>query len=209
MDLLKKAMAFANEAHKGQKDKAGNDYVTHPIWVSNHLSDLKCKIVGLLHDTVEDSNVTLEDIEKEFGKEIRDAVDSLTKRENEDYLGYVERASKNPIAKEVKIMDIRNNMDLTRIEGEPKESDFWRLENKYKPAYRLLTGHNLLLSEQIDTDLNDNEIKHLLFNILSKRLKFERIDRNIEYILKDYSTAVSDDLAKFVKGVLSGEILCD
>lgn len=209
MELLEKAYEFAKKAHEGQKDKAGNEYITHPLWVSNHLDDLKCKVVGLLHDTVEDSLVTLEDIEKEFGKEIKDAVDALTKRDGEDYLGYVLRASQNPISKQVKIMDIRNNMDLTRINGEPTDSDFWRLENKYKPAYRMLTGHNLLLNEQINTNLSDFEIKHLLFNLLSKRLKFERIDRNIEYILKDYSTAVSDELKTYVEGVLNGEILCD
>ena len=106
-------------------------------------------------------------------------------------------------------MDIRHNMDLSRTNSEPTDSDFWRIENKYKPAYRMLTGHNLFLSEQIDSNLCDAEIKHLLFNILSKRLRFERIDLNIEYILKDYSTAISDPLRDYIKGVLDGEILCD
>ena len=209
MDNLALAYEFAKEAHKGQKDRAGNDYITHPVWVSEHLADTNCKIVGYLHDTVEDSNVSLDEIEEKFGKEIRDAVDALTKREGEVYLGYVSRICQNPIAKEVKIMDIRHNMDLSRTNSEPTDSDFWRLENKYKPAYRMLTGHNLFLSEQIDSNLCDAEIKHLLFNILSKRLRFERIDLNIEYILKDYSTAISDPLRDYIKGVLDGEILCD
>ena len=77
-------------------------------------------------------------------------------------------------------------MDLSRVPN-IKDKDLFRIENKYKPAYRMITGHNLLLSEQLDTKLSDYEIRHLLFNILSKRLKFERIDSNIEYILKGYS----------------------
>lgn len=209
MDIVKKAYEFANKAHMGQKDKAGNDYITHPLWVSNHLDTETLKVAALLHDTVEDTNTTLEDISHEFGTEIKEAIDSLTKRENEDYLGYVERAKNNPIAKEVKIMDIRHNMDLSRVDGEPTDADFFRIENKYKPAYRLLTGHNLLLSEQLDTKLSDLELRHLLFNILSKRLKFERIDRNIEYILKGYSNSISDELKDYIEGVLKGEILCN
>lgn len=208
MNILEKAYEFAKEAHEGQKDRAGNDYFTHPEWVSNHLKNEDEKVVALLHDTVEDANVPLEEIEKEFGHDISLAVDAITKREGEDYLGYIERVIKNPLAKAVKIIDIRHNMDLSRVEGEPTQADFWRLENKYKPAYRMLTGHNLLLTEQIDTDLNDLVLKHLIFNALSKRLKFDRIDSNMEYILKDYSNAVSDELKEYLEGVLRNEVLC-
>ena len=99
-------------------------------------------------------------------------------------------------------------MDLSRVPN-IKDKDLFRIENKYKPAYRRITGHNLLLSEQLDTKLSDYEIRHLLFNILSKRLKFERIDSNIEYILKGYSNAISDPLKDYIEGVLKDEILCD
>ena len=103
---------------------------------------------------------------------------------------------------------LKHNMDLSRINSLPTDKDFWRLENKYKPAYRMLTGHNLFLNEQINTNLSDLELKHLLFNCLSKRLKFERIDSNIEYILNDYSNAISDELKSYIEGVLDNEILC-
>lgn len=202
MDILDMAYEFAKKAHEGQKDRSGNDYITHPVWVANHLMDTNLKVVAYLHDVVEDSDITLDEIENNFGLDIRNSIDSLTKRKDEDYLGYIERLMKDPIAKEVKIMDIRHNMDLSRINQKPTEADFWRIENKYKPAYRMLCGHNLLLSEQIDSNLCDLEIRHLLFNILSKRLKFERIDSNIEYILNDYSNAISDSLKDYIEGVL-------
>lgn len=202
MDILEKALEFAKMAHEGQKDKSGNPYINHPIWVSNHLDLDTEKVVALLHDVVEDTKYTLDDIEKEFGKEIRDSIDAITKRDGEDYLGFIERCSKNPIAKKVKIMDIRHNMDLSRSNLEPTDSDFWRLENKYKPAYRLLTGHNLFISEQIDTNLNDFSLKHMIWNLYSKRFKDDRIEKNMEYILNDYSTSVSDPLKSFLEGEL-------
>jgi hypothetical protein len=136
------------------------------------------------------------------------AIDALTKRDGEDYLGYIERLMKNPIAISVKRMDLIHNMDLSRVPN-VLGKDLFRIENKYKPAYRMITGHNLLLSEQLDTKLSDYELRHLLFNILSKRLKFERIDSNIEYILKGYSNAISDPLRAYIEGVLKDEILCD
>ena len=105
-------------------------------------------------------------------------------------------------------MDLIHNMDLSRVPN-VLGKDLFRIENKYKPAYRMITGHNLLLSEQLDTKLSDYELRHLLFNILSKRLKFERIDSNIEYILKGYSNAISDPLRAYIEGVLKDEILCD
>ena len=208
MSLVIKAYEFAKNAHKGQKDFAGNDYITHPIFVQAHLDSDILKICGYLHDTVEDTNVTLEEIDKIFGSEVRSAIDALTKREGEDYLEYIERLMKNPIAVSVKRIDLIHNMDLSRVSS-IKDKDLFRIENKYKPAYRRITGHNLLLSEQLDSKLSDYEIRHLLFNILSKRLKFERIDSNIEYILKGYSNAISDPLKDYIEGVLKDEILCD
>lgn len=202
MDILEKALDFATKAHEGMKEKSGLDYINHPIWVKNHLNSETEKVAALLHDVVEDSFISLDEIEKNFGKEMKDIIDSLTKRDGEDYLEYIERCMKNPVAKNVKIIDIRHNMDLSRLDREPTDEDLFRIQNKYKPAYRLLTGHNLYISEQLDTLLDDYSLRHMIWNLYSKRFKDDRIEKNMEYILNDYSTSVSDPLKSFLEGEL-------
>ncbi|WP_027120830.1 HD domain-containing protein [Mycoplasmopsis lipofaciens] len=110
-----KAYKFAKKAHKGQFDKAGIPYINHPKYVASKLNDKDCKIVALLHDVVEDTEITLETIEEKFGKKIADAVNAMTKRENEDYIVYLNRVKANPIAKQVKLIDMYHNLDITRL----------------------------------------------------------------------------------------------
>ena len=138
MSKLEVAYAIALVAHKGQVDKAGVDYINHPLAVSAKCNTEKEKIVALLHDVVEDTNVTLEDLSKFFDSEIIEAIDLLTHKDEEDYLVYLSKIKSNSLARTVKIADLENNMDLTRIPN-PTEKDYQRLENKYKPAYRFLT----------------------------------------------------------------------
>lgn len=112
--LLSHAIAIATEAHKGQKDKYGQEYLHHPIRVMNMGRNLKERIVGILHDIVEDTEWTFEDLEKEgFSAEIIEAVRCVTKTsDEEDYEEYVERCASNPIAVAVKIHDLTDNMDV-------------------------------------------------------------------------------------------------
>lgn len=91
------AYLFAKKAHKGQKDKAGKDYILHPKFVASKLKDENLKIVALLHDTVEDTNVILKDIETKFGKTIADAIDAMTKRDGGEYMTYLARVKANPL----------------------------------------------------------------------------------------------------------------
>lgn len=138
-NMLDKALQIATEAHKGQKDKAGNDYITHPIHVSEHCKSPKAKIVAMLHDTLEDTSITVEDLrEHGFDEEIIDGVLSVTRKANETYADFIIRAAQNPIGKEVKIADLEDNMDIRRLEH-LTEHDFKRC-NKYLHSWRYLKG---------------------------------------------------------------------
>jgi len=133
--LLGKAVAIAESAHKGQKDKAGADYILHPLRVMEKGETEIEKICGVLHDVVEDSDWTFEALKKEgFTKKVITVLRCLTKEtENEDYNKFIKRVAKNPVAIQVKINDLLDNMDITRFK-QLNESDLKRL-NKYLNAY--------------------------------------------------------------------------
>ena len=136
-DLLKRAIEIAREAHKGQVDKAGADYINHPLRVSSYCKNPIARIVALLHDTVEDTFVTLDSLRDEgFPEFIVSSVDNLTRKEGESYKNFILRCKSNPISQEVKLADLKDNMDLSRIPN-PTLYDFRRLE-KYKKAEKLL-----------------------------------------------------------------------
>ena len=134
---VKRALEFAISAHKGQVDKAGAPYVLHAIAVASKLSTDFEKVVGLLHDVVEDTEFTLNDIAEAFGDDVAAVVDVLTHREGEAYTDYISRVAANTVATKVKIADLSHNMDLLRI-SQPTERDINRVMNKYIPAYAFL-----------------------------------------------------------------------
>lgn len=116
-DELKLAYSICREAHRGQKDKGGNDYYLHPLAVSSMVETEEGKIVALLHDVVEDSDITIEDlISRGFAPEIIDAVRLLTKEKNQEYMDYIESIKSNTLAREVKIADMRHNARLWRLD---------------------------------------------------------------------------------------------
>ena len=137
--ILDRAKAIATSAHEGQVDKAGKPYIEHPMRVMNMGKTVEEKIAGVLHDVVEDSDWTFEMLEKEgIPKDVMDALRCVTKlSEDEDYDHFIERVKTNPLAVKVKINDLKDNMDITRL-GEVTEKDLTRL-NKYIRAYRQLT----------------------------------------------------------------------
>ena len=137
--ILDRAKAIATSAHEGQVDKAGKPYIEHPMRVMNMGKTVEEKIAGVLHDVVEDSDWTFEMLEKEgIPKDVMDALRCVTKlSEDEDYDHFIERVKTNPLAVKVKINDLKDNMDITRL-GEVTEKDLGRL-NKYIRAYRQLT----------------------------------------------------------------------
>lgn len=134
---LKDAKNLSEEKFKGKVDKAGVDYFKgHISSVAKGTKTLQGEIVAYLHDIVEDTDVSYEEILDRFGYQTAHAVDYLTHRRNTPYLEYVEKLKVNPIAREVKMSDLNNNMDLSRLK-EITEKDKKRLE-KYKKAYAIL-----------------------------------------------------------------------
>ncbi len=139
MSMLEQAIQIAVAAHQGQKDRAGQPYILHPLRVMFRVQSETERTVAVLHDVVEDSEITLEDLRKKgFPEEVVKAVDCLTKREGEPYMALVERAKANPLARRVKLADLDDNMDLKR-QGELSDKDLERL-NRYKRAWNALTG---------------------------------------------------------------------
>lgn len=114
---VEKAMNLAREAHKGILDKAGVPYINHPERVAGRLKKPEEKVVGWLHDTVEDTDVTLARIEAEFGPETAAAVDAVSRRKGEAWADYLVRVKANPVAKAVKISDLIDNSNLSRFEN--------------------------------------------------------------------------------------------
>lgn len=138
MSTLERAVAIAAEAHAGQVDKAGEPYILHPLRVMMRLEAIEDRIVGVLHDVVED-NATwpLAALRAEgFSDEILAAVDAVTRREDEDYETFVRRAGQNEIGRRVKLADLADNMELTRIKT-PGPKDHERME-RYRKAREIL-----------------------------------------------------------------------
>lgn len=116
-ELFDRALQIAIRAHEGQMDKSGREYVMHPIRVAERCKDLRAKIVALLHDTIEDTDVTPDYLHSQgFPDEIIEGVLSVTKREGESYEDFVSRAALNPLGREVKRADLEDNMDIRRLE---------------------------------------------------------------------------------------------
>lgn len=135
--LYDRAYAIASHAHEGQHDKAGRDYILHPVRVSEKCITLKAKIVALLHDTIEDTDVTADYLRKQgFPEEIVEAVLSVTRQEGETYDDYVLRAAANPIGREVKLADLEDNMDIRRM-NEITVCDIARLRKYLRAWHRL------------------------------------------------------------------------
>lgn len=135
--MLELAYETAQKAHKGQKDKAGKDYFLHPLYVSNLVNGEEAKIIALLHDVVEDTEVTLEDLRQlGFHSNVISAINAITKRSGEPYDEYIKRLSQNKLAVQVKLADLEHNSDLSRI-ANPTEKDYARVE-KYKSTIEKL-----------------------------------------------------------------------
>ncbi len=136
-DLLNKAIEIAELAHDGQIDKANKPYISHPKRVMNAVETLSAKIVAVLHDAVEDTDLTLEDLRVAgFSDVIIEAIDAITKREGEKLNDYLRRVMDNEIALRVKIADMTDNMDLSRISN-PTEKDRERIRIYKKNIVKL------------------------------------------------------------------------
>lgn len=134
----KKALILCFEAHRDQKDKSGMPYVFHPFHLAEQMETEETTIVALLHDVVEDSDFTLDDLRKEgFSESVLEAIDLMTHAPDVDYMDYVKKIKTNAIAKAVKLADLRHNSDLSRLD-EVTEKALER-QKKYLDAIELLT----------------------------------------------------------------------
>ena len=132
-----KAMKLAFEKHNKMVDKAGIPYIIHPILVAEKMDDEDSTVVALLHDVVEDTDLSIEDIKRMgFNEKITDALKVLSHDDNVEYLEYIKQVAKNDIAKKVKIADIKHNSDLTRLRNNPELIE--KFSQKYPPALEIL-----------------------------------------------------------------------
>jgi (p)ppGpp synthase/HD superfamily hydrolase len=138
MSTLERAIAIAAQAHAGQVDKAGAPYVLHPLRMMLRVASPEERIVAVLHDVCEDCpGWTFDRLKAEgFSDDILAALDSVTKRDGEDYESFVRRAAANPIGRSVKLADLSDNCDLSRIAA-PSPRDHERIE-KYRRAIDLI-----------------------------------------------------------------------
>ena len=136
-DLTKKSLYISYNAHKNQVDKSGMPYVFHPFHLAEQMDDEYSVCVALLHDVVEDTDITIEDLRVEgFPKEIINAIEMMTHNDSVPYLDYVKIIKNNPIARKVKLADLKHNSDLSRLD-KIDDKALERVE-KYKKAIGIL-----------------------------------------------------------------------
>ena len=138
--MTNRAMKTAYDAHHGTVDANGVPYVFHPFHLAEQMPDEISTCVALLHDVVEDTEVTLEDLRRDFPEEVVEAVGLLTHEEGVDYYDYVRRLKDNPVARLVKLADLQHNSDESRLTGNESVSEEqkqrWRV--KYARAKEIL-----------------------------------------------------------------------
>jgi hypothetical protein len=142
MATLEKAIELAARYHAGQKDKEGLPYVLHPLRVMQRVQGEQAQVVAVLHDTLEDTVLTADDLRREgFGEEVVEVVQAVTHARRESYADYVVRCSKHPLARQVKLADLEDNSRIDRVLLRPDRlaSDYKRM-HRYALSYKFLTG---------------------------------------------------------------------
>lgn len=132
----RKAMKIAYYAHHGQLDKSGVPYIYHPIHLAEQMKTEEECIVALLHDVVEDTHITFEELEKEFSDKIIQALKLLTHDDSVPYMDYIRKLKYNPIARNVKMADLSHNGDGARLDTMSEKDKLRNL--KYIEAMKIL-----------------------------------------------------------------------
>jgi (p)ppGpp synthase/HD superfamily hydrolase len=139
MDLIEKSLEIALKAYSGQKDKAGETYILHPLRIMAKMESTEERCIALLHDVIEDSEITAEDlIAQGLPKNVVVAIEALTKNNGENYEDFVDRVMKNALATKVKIADIEDNINVLRLNS-INDTDLQRVA-KYHRAWKKLSG---------------------------------------------------------------------
>jgi (p)ppGpp synthase/HD superfamily hydrolase len=138
MPTLEHAITLAVKIHQGQLDKYGQPYILHPLRVMFRLETELEQMVGILHDVVEDSDLTFADLRQMgYSEAVLAALDGVTRREDETYDEFVTRSQAQPVSRRVKLADLEDNMDLRRLSVQMTEQDFERLQ-RYRRAWERL-----------------------------------------------------------------------
>jgi len=136
---LEDAIILAADRHRGQRDKGDEPYILHPLRVALRLRTDHERLAAVLHDVVEDTGVTADDLrERGLDEAVVAAIEALTKLDGENYATFIERVAANPIARTVKLADLADNLDPDRLAQLPPEEQ-QRLRDKYEPARERLS----------------------------------------------------------------------
>ena len=142
IDMLNKAITIATKAHNNQTDKAGQPYILHPLRVMLKLSNDIDRQVAILHDVIEDTNISIDDLRRErFEDNVLKALSFITRKKDEKYFDYINKVKQNCIAKKVKIVDLEDNMNLSRIQN-ITDKDLGRMK-RYVKAYSILKNYDV------------------------------------------------------------------
>lgn len=142
MATIEKALEIAARAHAGQRDKEGLSYILHPLRVMQHVHGEAAQIVAILHDVVEDTSISLDNLRAAgFSSDVVAALECVTHHRDEPYADYVVRCANNPVARQVKLADLQDNSQLSRaiLRRDREEADLARLR-RYTLSYKFLTG---------------------------------------------------------------------
>lgn len=144
MATLQRAIELAVLFHSKQVDKSGQPYILHPMRIMLWCSTEEERQAAIMHDLLEDTSLTIEDLVKEgFSQTVIDCVEYLTRRENEKYSDFIERCCENPMAIKIKLLDIADNMDVTRLDT-LGENDLGRLKRYHRARRRLLDAQSAI-----------------------------------------------------------------
>ncbi|PRR79959.1 Guanosine-3',5'-bis(diphosphate) 3'-pyrophosphohydrolase [Clostridium luticellarii] len=182
--MLDKAILIAAKAHEGQVDKGGQPYILHPLRVMFSRKTEIEKICAVLHDVIEDTDISLDYLrDQEFSEEILSALDALTRRDGETYDEYISRVVKNKTASHVKLCDLCDNMDLSRIKN-PSDADYERVKKYRKAADRI----SYALDENEDREfINTKQVEiDGCVSVPENCSKDEFWDKFIDFIERNY-----------------------
>ena len=182
--MLDKAILITTKSHQGEIDKVGQPYILHPLRVMFSRKNETERICAVLHDVIEDTDITLDYLRSEgFSEEILIALDALTRRESETYDKFIDRIINNNIASHVKLADLCDNMDILRIK-KPTKKDYERIEKYRKAAERILFA----LEEEGDREfinIKEIEISGCVL-VPDSCLENEFSDKFIDFVEKNY-----------------------
>ena len=183
----KKAIKLCYEAHKNQFDKSGLPYVLHPIHLAEQMTDEYSTIAALLHDVVEDTDVSIEQLRKDgYPEEVLEAIQLLTRKKSAPYMPYVRNLMHNPIARAVKIADLRHNGDLTRLNVVDEKA--LKRVNKYKEAIGILTE-----AEEKDFEFQTEEAR-MTYELLKIATELDAREPSANCVISEYTGTSWKDL---------------